>query len=146
MKTWIFLFILVSFPLSAITNSKRPNYKKGTLEIENKKVQIEIARTDQERSYGLMFVKSLEKDSGMLFVFNKETAQSFWMKNTLIPLSIGFFDKNQRLVDVQEMVPEKEQLKTYMSKSPALYALEMNKNWFSKNKIPIGAKFTFVEE
>lgn len=122
------------------------HFKKGILEIEGKKVLIEIARSDEERSQGLMHRKHLDKNAGMLFIFEKEHTLSFWMKNTLIPLSIGFFDRNQRLVDMQEMVPMSKESKTYESKKAALYALEMNSRWFSDHKIPLGSKFTFTEK
>lgn len=137
--------ILTLFFISTSYSQVPPKFKTGTLEIADKKVKIEIARTEQQRSYGLMNRTKLDENSGMLFIFDQEQKLSFWMKNTLIPLSIGFFDRNQRLVDVQEMVPITEKSTTYVSKKPALYALEMNKNWFKKNKIQIGSKFTFTE-
>lgn len=139
-KILLTLFLMISLGLPA-----QPKFKTGTLEIGDKKVKIEIARTEAQRSYGLMNRTRLDENSGMLFIFQKEEKLSFWMKDTLIPLSIGFFDRNQRLVDVQEMVPLTEKNMTYISKKPALYALEMNKGWFIKNKIQIGSKFTFTE-
>jgi uncharacterized membrane protein (UPF0127 family) len=139
-KIFLILLLTIFWGLSA-----QPKFKTGTLEIGDKKIKIEIARSDEQRSYGLMNRTRLDENSGMLFIFQKEQHLSFWMKNTLIPLSIGFFDRNQRLVDVQEMVPFTEKSMTYVSKKPALYALEMNKGWFEKNKIQIGSKFTFTE-
>jgi uncharacterized membrane protein (UPF0127 family) len=69
------------------------------------------------------------------------------MKNTLIPLSIGYFDKNKKLIEVLEMVPAlagEAQPRSYPGKRPAMYALEMNKGWFSRNKIEPGTTFDFV--
>lgn len=84
----------------------------------------------------------------MLFVYDKQQVLSFWMKNTFIPLSIGFFDRNKKLVDIQDMEPMKSIMQepqiSYQSKFPAKYALEMNKGWFKKNQIKLGTRFKFV--
>ncbi len=121
-------------------------FTKGTLTIENKTVPIELAKSEDQRSHGLMYRKSLAQNAGMLFVFDKEETLTFWMKNTLIPLSIGYFDRDQRLVDIHEMEPLSDKRIVYTSKKPALYALEMNKGWFTKNKIKVGSKFTYQEK
>ncbi len=63
---------------------------------------VEIAKTQQELSKGLMFRKNLEKNNGMLFVFEKEGDYPFWMKNTLIPLDIIWMDKNNKVVFINE--------------------------------------------
>jgi uncharacterized membrane protein (UPF0127 family) len=93
-----------------------------------------------------MFVKSLPANEGMLFVFDEERMQNFWMKNTLIPLSIGFFDKSGLLIDVQEMKPSESLMDatppSYQSAGPALMALEMNAGWFKKNHLDVGARLS----
>ena len=97
-----------------------------------------------------MNVKSLPEDKGMLFIFEHEHSLGFWMKNTLIPLSIGFFDAKQRLIDIQEMKPAsslmEREVPTYQSSGPALYALEMNEGWFKKHKIKVGARLQLVSK
>jgi uncharacterized membrane protein (UPF0127 family) len=91
-----------------------------------------------------MFRNSLGEDEGMLFIFNNEETRFFWMKNTLIDLSIAYFNKGGTLVDIQEMKSGKgiaeASLPSYASAQPAKYALEMNKGWFDKNKIKLGTK------
>jgi uncharacterized protein len=80
----------------------------------------------------------------MLFIFDSELPLSFWMKNTYIDLSIGFFDKNRTLVDVQEMKRTYSMtvnFPSYVTKKPAQYALEMNSGWFSANKVKLGSRF-----
>jgi uncharacterized membrane protein (UPF0127 family) len=125
----------------------RPLYSKRTITVGSKKVEVEVADTSEKRSYGLMFVEKLASDSGMLFIFDTEEPLSFWMKNTLIPLSIAYINEKKRIIDIQEMVPEKSLLvqnpKTYPSKGPARYALEMNKGWFKKNGIKVGTQLVF---
>lgn len=55
---------------------------------------VELARTSAEREKGLMFAAQLDKNSGMLFIFDKEDIHPFWMKNTLIPLDIIWIKEN----------------------------------------------------
>jgi uncharacterized membrane protein (UPF0127 family) len=119
-------------------------FDKQTLTLGGKKITVEVAKTSEQHEYGLMFRKSLPANGGMLFVFSEESVKTFWMKDTLIDLSIGYFDKDQALIDIQEMVPVSPmdtRPRTYPSAKPAMYALEMNKGWFAKNKIKLGQRF-----
>lgn len=115
------------------------------LEISNVQVNVEIADTVSTRNLGLMDRSSLPEGNGMLFVYEEPETLSFWMKNTKIPLSIGFFDAERRLIQVEDMDPPKTRespLRIYSSSFPAQYALEVPQHWFKKHKIPYGAKFT----
>jgi hypothetical protein len=122
------------------------SYEKEMITLGGKKISVEIAKTEEQHQQGLMFRKSLPAQAGMLFIFKDEQVRNFWMKNTIIDLSIGYFNKDQVLIDVQEMVPLSPmdvRPVTYPSAKPAMYALEMNKGWFAKNKIKTGQKFQF---
>jgi uncharacterized membrane protein (UPF0127 family) len=68
-------------------------------------VAVEIADSEGERARGLMGRESLDADAGMVFVFPAETSGAFWMKNTLIPLSIAFYDENGRILRILDMEP-----------------------------------------
>ena len=115
----------------------------------NLKIKVEVAETDAQHEQGLMLRKKLGLNEGMIFVFKDEQIRNFWMKNTIINLSIGYFDKNKKLIDVQEMQATnsmmEQNLPTYPSASPAMFALEMTDGWFKKNKVKIGAQFRFVK-
>ena len=146
-----FVLLLFFFTISSLGYNR--THTQGTLplqslQIGHKVIQVEIADTKEKRTRGLMYRKSLPKDQGMLFVFPSSQILSFWMKNTYIPLSIGFFNSKRQLLEVQDMEPESILLKkpreTYKSRLPAKYALEMNKGWFSKNKIKPGTKFKYL--
>jgi len=106
------------------------------LTIKGKKIRVEVARTEEEKSRGLMFRDKLGPDEGMLFIYEQEDFLSFWMKNTPLPLSIAFLDQRGKIVDIQDMEPFN--LRTHTSARPALYALEMNKGWFRKKGIKVG--------
>jgi uncharacterized membrane protein (UPF0127 family) len=68
-------------------------------------VAVEIAETDAQRQFGLMFRKFLPDEAGMVFLFPGDTTGGFWMKNTLIPLSIAFYDRTGRIVRILDMEP-----------------------------------------
>jgi len=69
------------------------------------RIAVEVADTDAERQRGLMHRKSLPEDAGMLFVFESESSGGFWMKDTLIPLSIAFYDANGKILRILDMEP-----------------------------------------
>jgi uncharacterized membrane protein (UPF0127 family) len=84
-----------------------------------------------------MFRESLAPDSGMLFVFDTVEYERFWMKNTLIPLSIAFITRDSLITDVMQMAPL-DTTTPYVSSQPVLYALEMNSGWFQSRGIKPG--------
>jgi uncharacterized membrane protein (UPF0127 family) len=99
-------------------------------------VQVEIADTPDQRQTGLMGRSALAEDAGMLFIFDQEQILSFWMKNTLIPLSIAYVDAEGRIVDIQDMQPLDET--SHPSAEPARYALEVNQGFFAERGVMIG--------
>ena len=143
-KCFAILAFSFALPFAAHAKSEEVHYKKEVIEVGDKKITAEIAETEAQHEHGLMNRNSMKPDEGMLFIFADEEGRAFWMKNTFIDLSIGFFDASKNLVDIQEMKAVTSvmttDLPTYKSAKPAKYALEMNKNWFAKNKIKVGAK------
>ena len=111
--------------------------------INGRRVTLEIASDPQSRANGLMFRDSLDRDSGMLFVFPEPRNVSFWMKNTYIPLDIAFIDENERIVKTARMEPLSEE--RVASGVPVLYALEVNAGFFRKHGIGEGDEVEFSE-
>jgi uncharacterized membrane protein (UPF0127 family) len=109
---------------------------KIPLYLNDKEIWAEVAKTPQERAEGLMGRKHLGQEEGMLFIFETEDYHAFWMKDTLIPLSIAFIDKEGRIVRITDMKPLT--LESHSPPAPILYALEMKKGWFSANGIKVG--------
>lgn len=143
LKKIILFFILFSSFASSARNLDKL-YKKADFKIGENKFTAYIADDEKGREEGLMFIKKLPDDTGMLFVFERERPLAFWMKNTLIPLSIGYFDHSGILIDIQEMKVATSIMDlsppSYPSQGPALFALEMNARWFSKHKIKTGSR------
>ena len=133
------LFVLLLFWV--IPGARSETLLKIPLYIGQKEIRVEVAKTPEERSRGLMGRKHLGKDEGMLFIFETEDTHEFWMKDTLLPLSIAFIDKDNRIVWMTEMKPLT--LDSHVPPRPVLYALEMNKGWFSSHGIKVGDQIRF---
>ena len=102
------------------------------------RVRVEVADDMDEMQKGLMGRTALAEDAGMLFVYPEERELSFWMKDTLIPLSIAFMDSEGRIVDIQEMKALDDTPPHYTSAEPARYALEANKGFFAQRGVGVG--------
>ena len=140
--------LIFTFCVVAQARNLESEFEKASLLLGKKKIHAYVADDDHKRTQGLMFIESLPKDTGMIFVFETSRYLNFWMKDTLIPLSIGFFDEKGVLIDVQEM-PVNESLiakvaPSYSSKGESVFALEMEKGWFAKHKIKPGTRLKLV--
>ena len=89
---------------------------------------VEIANTETAQARGLMFRTHMAADHGMLFIYPDAQPRDFWMKNTLIPLDILFFDAQRRLINIAADAPPctADPCATYASTAPAQYVLELN--------------------
>ena len=103
-------------------------------------IRAEVAADNTTRSKGLMFREKLGPNEGMLFVFQQPSAQCFWMRNTLIPLSIAFIDDDGSIVNIEDMQPKTED--SHCSAKPVRYALEMEQGWFRKKGLAAGARLS----
>ncbi|MCB0387064.1 MAG: DUF192 domain-containing protein, partial [Bdellovibrionales bacterium] len=127
---------------------EKVSFDEKMIQVGKVRLKVEIADTDARRSRGLMNRQKMAENHGMLFIFDYKRTLSFWMKNTYIPLSIGFFDEEKRLMEILDMDPVASVMdqKTpfYRSKSPAQYALEVNKGWFQRNGVEVGSTWSWV--
>lgn len=135
---WVVLLLILLFCYPIAYGQ---SLQKISIYIKGKEILVEVAKSPEERAKGLMGRKYLGKDEGMLFIFDQEDYHGFWMKNTLIPLSIAFMDKEGRIVSIKDMEPLT--LESHLPPRPILYALEMNQGWFSANKIRVGDVMRF---
>ena len=102
-------------------------------------LQVMVAQTPEQLSTGLMFRKTMGTNDGMLFVFDEPGQQCFWMKNTLLPLSVAFIDDTGTVANIDDMKPQT--LDSHCSTRPVRFVLEMNVGWFEKRGIKAGSKF-----
>jgi uncharacterized protein len=99
-------------------------------------IQAEVAQTPQQQQIGMMHRRTMGANEGMLFVYAQPNRLCFWMRNTLIPLTIAFIADDGRIVHLADMKPLDES--SHCSTEPVRYALEMNQGWFSKKGIRKG--------
>ncbi|RJP56783.1 MAG: DUF192 domain-containing protein [Ignavibacteriales bacterium] len=122
--------------------------KDGELTFQNSegkfisKIDVEIADDLVERAVGLMYREKLEFDQGMLFIFPTEEYQSFWMKNTVLPLDILFVNKKMEIVTIhRDTTPFAET--SYPSTAPSIYVVEVNAGYTEQFGIKEGDKISW---
>lgn len=109
------------------------------IRVGERTVQLQVAALPAELQKGLMFRKTMGEDEGMLFVFTVPQPQGFWMRNTTLPLDIGFFDAAGELKEIYPLHPLDE--KTVTSRSRSIqFCLEMNQGWYARNGVKPGEK------
>ena len=118
------------------------NLQETYIFINNLYFKVEVASTPKQREIGLSNRTHLDKNSGMLFVFEKEGRYPFWMKDTYIPLDMIWIDKNGLIVDIAHMRMPEEGERSYTPIDKALYVLEIYGGTSKKNNIKIGNTVT----
>jgi len=121
--------ILAPVPAALAQAAPQTGLNHDTLTIEGKgghrfTFNVDLALTPQQQAHGLMYVEKMADEKGMLFLMEREGKQSFWMKNTLIPLDIIFVDANGYIVNIQHGKPL--DLTPLPSAGPAIAVLEIN--------------------
>lgn len=107
-----------------------------TISVSGVPVKAELATTPASRAKGLMYRQELPQDQGMLFVFPQARELAFWMKNTLIPLSIAYIAEDGKIISIKDMKPQDET--AVHSDGLAIYALEVNQGFFKQHGIQVG--------
>ena len=125
-------------PTSQASSPTSGTVRIGASDGESVEVEVEVADDMDEMSRGLMGRTALAGDAGMLFVYPEERELSFWMKDTLVPLSIAFMDSEGRIVDIQDMKALDDRPPHYTSAEPARYALEVNEGFFDERGVEVG--------
>ena len=111
-----------------------------------RRITVEVVSSPRAVERGLMYRQHLPLDEGMLFLMGEEDIQSFWMRNTLIPLDMMFIDKNFKVVGIVENAEPRSE-KSRSVGIPSSYVLEVNGGWSAQNGVAAGTmvKFEGVE-
>lgn len=110
-------------------------------------VPVYVADTDALRARGLMGRESLPEGTGMVFVYTDDRTGSFWMRDTLIPLSIAFADASGEIIDIQDMEPcTALPCPRHAPAGPYRTALEVPQGWFTAQGVEPGWRLTDVPQ
>lgn len=145
----IYRVISFSFLIVLLTTGCDPEptvSRKDTFELEigsvTLKAQFAIDPATQQK--GLMHRETLAEDQGMLFISDRPGPQSYWMRNTLIPLDIGFFTEDGVLREIYPLFPRVEE-PVKSRRNDIVYALEMNRGWFKANGVKVGEQLNLEQ-
>ena len=106
------------------------------------KVRVEIAATSPQRNLGLMYRRQLPRETGMLFMFDREKKQKFTMRNTFVPLDMIFISREKRIVGwVENTTPMKAG--PFQVDRPSSYVLEVNAFFCRENVVSEGDRVSF---
>jgi len=140
-KGYVALIISVIMILAIfIINFYYPKEKIPTICFSKNCFNIELAQTQQEQQKGLMFRSELDKNKGMLFIFDIESTKRFWMKNTLIPLDMVGLDKDLIIRDIKNAIPCKTTICEFYELKNSKYVLEINSGLANEFGLNIGDK------
>jgi len=134
-----FATALFGTPLTQARAQER-GLPRTTLQAGMHLIRAEVAGDVDSRARGLMFRERLGPNEGMLFVFEQPSTQCFWMRNTLIPLTIAFLADDGRIVNIADMEPKSEA--SHCSNEGVRFALEMERGWFAKRGLNRGDRIS----
>ena len=140
MVRWLSITLFLLIACSSDTGAQPASMVQGSVVFGGSdRLHVRIAETEQERQTGLMNVMALAPDDGMAFVFDGPVTTSFWMKDTLIPLSVAFVGEDGRVVSTSDMQPcQADPCPTYAASGPYTLAVEANLGWFADHGISTG--------
>lgn len=122
--------------------------KEGELSFNDAKgnlitsIDVEIADTDEQRQLGLMYRDKMDKNQGMLFIFDKEAPQAFWMHNTILPLDIIYVNSKSEIVHIVKNAKPFDDT-SLPSVKPAQFVVEVNAGYCDKFGIKVGDKIVW---
>lgn len=143
MKNALPSFAYIAFLFFSCTSKLGLSFPVLSLVVNDQNIRVEAAISPEQSAQGLMFRKEMPENEGMLFIFSSDKILRFYMKNTLIPLSIAYLDRNGTIEEIYDMYPLDET--AVSSKWPVRYALEMNQGWFERHRVAVGDTVQFLQ-
>ena len=130
--------VLAWCPLAQAQSGPQPRLRTVDLTAGIHVIKTELAITPEQQQTGMMFRREMGTSEGMLFVNDEPGVRCFWMRNTLVPLTIAFIADDGTIVNLADMDAQSEQ--SHCSARPVRYALEMNRGWFAKRGLKAGVR------
>lgn len=142
-----FQLVLAAAALACAACATRPaNAEPPTVTLRGHAIGVELALTPAQHAHGLMERTSMPANHGMLFVFPDAQPRIFWMKDTLIPLDMLFFDSSRKLVAIQANAQpcHADPCALFPSSAPARYVLELTAGTAAKLGLHAGDVMTIA--
>ena len=142
---FVSLILLVVFCISPLKSNALNAFSDSVIvsfttdSTQSSKFKLKVARTMTEKARGLMYVKNLPEDEGMLFIYDEEDVHNFWMKNTFIPLDMIFINSEKEVVGIIKNTTILSE-ETLSINKPSRYIIEVNAGVAEKNNIDVGSK------
>lgn len=134
--------VMVGLAILALPRSNKnatvSQINTSSVEINNRKIDVEIAKTSQKQKLGLCCRDSLAEDKGMLFVYDNSAVRKFWMKDTRIPLDMYWLDEQNKIIYIEHSVQPESYPKSFGSDLPSRYVLETNAGYAKTHGIQVG--------
>lgn len=144
---WLLVFLALA---ASAAVAAEISFDQRLIRLGDQIIKVEIADNPDRQKKGLTNRDTLGKHEGMLFVFPATGARTFWMKDTRIPLSLGAFDRNRKLLVIKKLAPYDS---TQFTGAPIVttppqtrYTLEVRQGWFENHRIEPGARFNFLSQ
>ena len=125
-------------PFSKNKNATKSHKNMPHVTIDEVTINVEIANSSQKRKKGLCCRDYLQKNSGMLFVYERPAILQFWMKDTRIPLDMYWINENKEIIYIEQNVRPESYPKSFGPAIPALYVLETNAGYAKEHGIHVG--------
>ena len=123
---------------AALADKPQPRLPTVKLWLGARELAAEVARNPKEIETGMMWRTAIAENEGMLFVFAQPHRASFWMKNTLIPLSCAYIDASGVILEINDMKP-RDISPIIAATDKVQFVLEVKQGWFQRNRVAAGA-------
>ena len=124
--------------LNEVPSHAQPRLSTLTLWVDDQRLTTEIARQPLEVQTGMMFRTNMPANEAMLFVFSDADRRGFWMKNTLVPLSLAYIDPEGVVRELHDLQPHDTNSVSSDSRR-IMFVLEVNQGWFQAHGVKPGA-------
>src|SRR5258708_27749684 len=122
---------------SGVPTAAKPKLQTMKLWLGSEEVVSELALTEIQQRTGMMFRTNMEENAGMLFVFGGPHRASFWMMNTVLPLSAAYIDSEGVILEIHDFQPRNTN-EVVAASSRVQYVLETNQGWFKRHNVREG--------
>ena len=146
LKKIFYFIIVIVFILCLFFLFKKNTVNNGIqyVKIAGQTVKVDLALTPEAQAQGLSGRINLNEDAGMLFIFNKPSRYSFWMKDMNFPIDMIWLDENFQVVYIKKDAEPGSYPTTFTPSSDAKYVLEVQANFSEKNNLREGDSARFL--